>query len=53
MNDIEESFLMQASIDNFQECGPNDLRKIIVEYSTINADMLKVLVVIGILKKNS
>ena len=33
---------MQATIDELRDCTPNDLRKIVVEYSSSHVDVLKV-----------
>ena len=38
VNDVCECFLMQSNIDDFRGCTPNHLRKVIVEYSSMQAD---------------
>ena len=43
VNDICEYFLHQANIDDYRQCDANDLCKIIIKYSTMEAKLLKVL----------
>ena len=42
MNDVLETFLMQCHISGFEECTPKNLRKLVVDYASMNCDTLKV-----------
>ena len=42
MNDVFETFLMQCHISGFEECTPKNLRKLVVDYASMNCDTLKV-----------
>ena len=42
MNDVFETFLIQCHISGFEECMPNNLRKLVIDYALMNCDSLKV-----------
>ena len=42
VNDVFETFLIQCHISGFEECMPNNLRKLVVDYASMNCGSLKV-----------